>query len=164
MADNQATTPQVILGTISGNTDTDTVQFIKKGFDNLNVIISAPRFKEQFLAFPFEQTKGNDNQQLWEIFLKNSPIAVNVDIRDMGWKADHIYRTIGAEIERYPDTIFMNSYFVKTGYLVGDNAIHEVWHKLGFSHNHASDSTSVPYGCNLLYEAIAKELGIDPNA
>jgi hypothetical protein len=154
--------PRIILGNITGNDDEQTIQMVKTGIDILNTIISSQEFKKEFLEFPFIQTNGQSNQELWNLFIK-SPIIINVEIKDLGFRADHLWHTIGREDSNHPDTVFVNSYFVKTSYMLGDNALHEVWHMLGLSHLHPTDSTSVPYGNNTLYEKVAAKLGIDEN-
>jgi hypothetical protein len=152
--------PQIGLGTIACDTD-DQTAMIQKGFQILNQIISSPQFKARFLAFEFVQTNGMSNQQLWDLFEKSSPIVMNVDLHDMGWTYDHVYHTVGLDDASDPDTIYLNSYIVDTSFTVGDCSLHETWHKLGLSHEAPTDSTSVPYGANQLYEDTANDLGID---
>lgn len=151
--------PSINLGKISCETD-DQIQMIKDGFVKLNTVISSLEYKNEFMAFPFEQTNGMTNQQLWDLFVSNSPVTVNVDLHDMGWKYDHIYHTVGLEDASDPDTVYMNSYIVQSSYMVADNALHEVWHKLGLSHRRPSDLNSAPYGNNTIFESVAAKLGI----
>jgi hypothetical protein len=151
--------PKIILKNIAGNDDPETIQMVKDGITMLNTIICNQEFKNKFLAFEFVQTNGKNNQELWDLFT-TVPVEINVDIRDMGFVADHFYHTVGLDDARDPGTVYMNSYFVDSSYMVGDNALHEVWHILGLSHNSPKGSTSVPYGNNTIYEQVAKELGL----
>lgn len=158
-----STYPQIVLGTISCETD-DQKTMINAGYDMLDKVLADPRFKVAFLAFPFVQTNGMSNQDLWDLACAQSPITMNCDLHDMGFKYDRIYHTVGLDDASDPNTCYMNSYIVDSPYMVADNLLHETWHRLGLSHINPTDSTSVPYGNNTLFEQIAALMGFtDPD-
>ncbi len=144
-------TPRVEVGTISCQTF-DQRLIIYKGFDLLNRVFASPEYKKEFMAFEFEQTNGMSNQQIWDLMVSKAGTKLNVDLHDMGYIRDHFEHTIGLEDARDPETVYMNSYFVGTPFMVMTNGAHEFMHYLKFSHANPTDYKSVPYGQNAVVE------------
>ena len=159
-ADSGVVTPKVILGDISCAYDYQK-QIINDGFTLLNKVLSSAEYKNEFLAFEFVQANGMTNQQIWDLMCSSSPIKMNADLRDLGWYSDHIDHTVGYDDSSDPETVYMNSYFVGTAYMVADNSLHEIMHKLGFSHINPTDYTSVPYGQNTVLENTLATMNIN---
>ncbi len=111
------------------------------------------------MDFKFEQTNGMSNEQIWDLMC-SQVWTLNADLRDMGFVADHVYHTIGLDDASDPTTIFMNSYYVGTAYMVCDNGGHELMHVLKFSHINPTDANSVPYGMNQIIEDTLKVMNI----
>ena len=151
--------PSIALGTISCENEDQTKMLVASN-QILNQALASDEYKKQFLAFPFVQTNGMTNQELYDLFVSKSPVVMNLDLHDMGWRYDHVYHTIGLDDSSDPTTVYLNAYYVAQKIIAASCTLHETWHFLGLSHLSPSDSTSVPYGNNTIIEAVFKVLGI----
>jgi hypothetical protein len=149
--------PQMQVSDISGALPNEIV-FIRSGLDHVNTVLQSDCFKNAVLASNFTENQNLSGAQIYA--LQNSKVTtVKVVMYTGSWWANHISHTIGDENE--PSTVYMNRYYVKGAYMVGDNLIHEgEGHSLGFTHYHVK-STSEPYGMNAIYESCAPKVWLN---
>lgn len=150
------TTPQsnesgVVLGQVTGTIGNE-LELIKEAVSLVSAVVTSPKFKELILAETFTSTDGLTNQQIYDKFTQ-SKITVNVAMFTGTWIQNHVYGTMGYDVEG-DDFVHANRYFVNTAPVLGSLILHESAHGLGFHHQSASESTSVPYRMNKIFDEI----------
>lgn len=151
-------TPDITLGTITGATVNE-CKMIAQAVDYVRQVVSSSEFREAVIYAKFTNTNGLSNQQIYDLFTKTK-LLVNVDMFDGSWKQNHVWHTMGYE-DPNDDFVHANRYFIQDALTMGSLILHELSHEpLGFHHNSASDSSSVPYTMNRIFESVAEKLGI----
>lgn len=144
-----------VLGKVEGAINNE-LSVIKDAITLVSNVVTSPKFKELVLAETFTNTGGLTNQEIYEKFTQNK-ITVNVSMFTGSWIQNHVYGTMGYDVEG-DDFVHANRYFVKTAPVLGSLILHEIAHTLGFHHVSAKESSSVPYRMNKIFDEINKTI------
>jgi len=132
---------------------------VDDAYHDLNKVLSSESFKSKVLAAPFTETRGMSNQQVYDLAVSKSPVAVDFSMFTGTWKQNHLWHTMGYEDSMQPNVCFANRHFIRAKEVSASLILHETMHIIGFRHDHVK-ATSVPYTMNRIYDAVAAELGL----
>lgn len=132
---------------------------VDAAYADLNKVLSSESFKSKTLAARFTETQGMSNQQVYDLAVNKSPVAVDFTMFTGTWKQNHLWHTMGYEDDNHPNVCFANRHFIRSKEVCASLLLHETMHILGFHHKH-DKATSVPYTMNRIYDAVAAELNL----
>lgn len=128
----------------------------------LETVVNSWEFRQELLSTHLTNTRGMSNGKIYETILNGAEV-LSPEIDNEADIDVHSYRKWGRVIGyTLPDTsrtwLNLNFFDTYTYEKIAANLIHEWLHKLGFSHNSASERTSVPYAVGALVETLVKHL------
>lgn len=130
---------------------------VRHAFVVANKMLTSGCFRDELRKAKLTNTNGDSAKQVYEK-LTSSPTKLTVELFNGSFLQNHIWRTVGYEDERFPNTTFMNRYFVNSVSMAADNLLHEAAHSRGYRHRNAKEFTSVPYTMNAIYDQCAPRL------
>jgi hypothetical protein len=149
--------PSIVPGTV--NCLPAERPMVDVAYEDLNKVLSSESFKRKVLAALFTEARGMSNQQVYDLIVSESPIAVDLSMFTGTWKQNHLWHTQGYEDPGHPNVCFANRHFIQSKEACASLLLHETMHIVGFRHDHVK-STSVPYTMNRIYNGVATELGL----
>jgi len=130
---------------------------IKKAEFELN----SEEFKTAVLLYPFEQTNGKSNQEIYDMIMSGADKFNTMEDQDIDVQITLYYswkKTIGYT---YPSTwaTWVNRRFFSkfNESQIAGNVVHEYMHNMGFGHKKASDHNSVPYAIGYIIRDLIKK-------
>lgn len=148
-----SSTPDIILGSITGASLSE-IEMIKQALGYVKAVVYSPAFHTAVLAASFTTVDGLTNEQIYKAFTTQR-IIVNIDDYTGSWRANNMSHTMG--YENGDGYVHMNRVFVHDALVMGSLILHEVAHMLGFRHLSASESTSIPYTMNQIFDTITSQ-------
>ncbi len=156
--------PGFYLGKVKGAYPNE-IEIIKSAVQLVAEVVRSDHFYKQVIAAKFTSTNGKSNLEIYQAFTTRA-ITVNVAMFTGSFMQNRVYHTVGYDND--DEFVHANRYFVQDANTLGSLIIHEVAHSLGFHHESASESTSVPYSMNKIFESTQIKLSFrkpkTPNA
>lgn len=143
---------QVELGEIK-NATSDEAQMIREAALLLERVVTSEEFRTRVLDFAFTSTDGQSNAQIYE-HLTSGTMMIRVTMFTGSWIENHVWHTEGRDIG--DGVVYANRYFIDDARQMGSLILHEYAHQRGYHHESASESSSVPYAMNAIFDQIAR--------
>lgn len=123
----------------------------------LNQVLQTKMFQSKVLAFPFSETGGKTNKEIYDILLQPYTVKVRLFSTWKWWS-----RVVAWVTGKNATTIHYHSkfFYPNKPYEIAGTLLHELSHCKGFYHNVKPWFKSVPYAMNAIVEECAKELGL----
>lgn len=145
------------LGEIKGASQ-EQIRLAKDSFELFLQIILSPQFKDEILKSTFTSNNGMTNEEIYHHYL-DSKATINIQFFYGSFYQNRIAKTVGYDLPN-DDFVYVNKYFVNSRYELTSLISHELAHSCGFSHQSASESTSVPYAFGRIFKTIMNQLGV----
>lgn len=139
----------------------------KQACEDAVKVLNSKRFKERFLKEKLTSVEGLTNLQIYEKLMSGVDLFNKAVDRDIDVFVEMYYknnRVVGYTTPSINKTYLNRKFF--SGYDAADvacNMVHEYLHKVGFDHNSASETSSVPYAIGYLLEKCIREMWLNPS-
>jgi hypothetical protein len=131
----------------------------------LEQVVNSQDFKERVLTYPFINTDGLTNQQIYNLIMSGREVLNNAVDNELDIDVTMYYSLRGVIGYTYPNILrtWMNRRFFKKFNAAGvaSNLAHEWCHKIGFDHSFYytnNRKNSVPYAIGYMVEELATQI------
>lgn len=133
---------------------------LNQALAGLQIIVSSPRLKDEFVSRTFTEAKNMTGLEIYELIMKADQLSLKDDPGELDINLV-MYSSRWSRVVGYTYlqemTIWVNRRFFSSAKSVASNLFHEMMHQFGFRHTKAF-STSVPYQANKIIEKLWDEL------
>ncbi len=140
----------VELGEVK-NATSEEVQMVRDAAALVERVVSSAEFRARVLDFAFTSTGSQSNAQIYER-LTSGTMMIRVTMFTGSWIENHVWHTQGRDIG--DGVVYANRYFIDDAHAMGSLILHEYAHQRGYHHESASESSSVPYAMNEIFESV----------